>query len=203
MPVMPSAHSGVYCSTRSLSSWKAGLTTCARNAFRTRPSGADRPRRNANLPPHWRLRSHHSLLSGSIQDSSTALSDRRNRPNSSLSEFASFTRSGEFVYCSRNSRSYKPSCDDFVDDGKQQRAVGTGLDRDPFVGDRGVAAAHRVDGDELAAVALELRQVRSSSGWNDGLRRCRASRTDVSVRDRDRRIPRRIRRWYRSGRRPC
>ena len=37
----------------------------------------------------------------------------------------------------------------------QQRAVGAGADRDPFVGDRGVAGAHRVDRDEAAAGTLE------------------------------------------------
>ena len=39
-----------------------------------------------------------------------------------------------------------------------QQAVHAGLDRQPFVGDRRVAGAHRVDGDELAALALEFFQ---------------------------------------------
>ena len=45
---------------------------------------------------------------------------------------------------------------DFADDREQQRAVGSGPNRHPLVGDRGITGAHRVDGDELAAVALEL-----------------------------------------------
>jgi hypothetical protein len=40
----------------------------------------------------------------------------------------------------------------------EQRAVGAGADRDPFVGDGGIAGAHRVDRDEAAARALELAQ---------------------------------------------
>ena len=47
--------------------------------------------------------------------------------------------------------------DDLVRDREHQRTVGTGLDRHPFVGDRRVAGAHRVDRDEAAAATLELR----------------------------------------------
>ncbi len=39
-----------------------------------------------------------------------------------------------------------------------EQAVHAGLDRQPFVGNRRVAGAHRVDRDELAALALELLQ---------------------------------------------
>ncbi len=39
-----------------------------------------------------------------------------------------------------------------------EQAIHAGLDRQPFVGDRRVAGAHRVDRDELAAAALELFQ---------------------------------------------
>ncbi len=45
---------------------------------------------------------------------------------------------------------------DFVDHREQERAVGAGADRHPFVGDRRVAGAHRVDRDEAPAVAFEL-----------------------------------------------
>ncbi len=48
--------------------------------------------------------------------------------------------------------------DDLVDQRQQQRAVGARLDRHPLVGDRRVAGAHRVDRDEAAPCALELRQ---------------------------------------------
>jgi len=41
--------------------------------------------------------------------------------------------------------------DQLVDDGQEQGAVGAGTDRHPFVGDRRVAGAHRVDGDEAPA----------------------------------------------------
>ena len=44
-----------------------------------------------------------------------------------------------------------------MDQREQQRAVGAGADRDPLVGDRGVAGAHRIDRDEAPARALELR----------------------------------------------
>ena len=47
--------------------------------------------------------------------------------------------------------------DQLVQQRHEERAVGAGLDRDPFVGDRRVAGAHRVDRDEAAAPALELR----------------------------------------------
>ena len=40
---------------------------------------------------------------------------------------------------------------------EQQRAVGAGADRHPFVGDRRVAGADRIDRHEATAVALELR----------------------------------------------
>jgi hypothetical protein len=43
-----------------------------------------------------------------------------------------------------------------VDDGQQQGAVGAGLDGHPLVGYRRVAGADGVDGDELAALALEV-----------------------------------------------
>ena len=45
---------------------------------------------------------------------------------------------------------------DLVDQGQEQGAVGAGLDRHPFIGDGGVAAAHGVDRDEAPAAALEL-----------------------------------------------
>ena len=48
--------------------------------------------------------------------------------------------------------------DDLVDQRQQQRAVGAGTDRHPFVGDGRVAGAHRVDRNEATAVALEFGQ---------------------------------------------
>ena len=47
--------------------------------------------------------------------------------------------------------------DQLVQQRHEERAVGARLDRDPLVGDRRVAGAHRVDRDEAAARALELR----------------------------------------------
>ena len=47
--------------------------------------------------------------------------------------------------------------DQHVQERHQERAIGARLDRDPLVGDRRVAGAHRVDRDEAAALALELR----------------------------------------------
>ena len=47
--------------------------------------------------------------------------------------------------------------DDLVDQREQQRAVGAGTYAHPFVGDRRVAGAYRVDGNEAAALALEFR----------------------------------------------
>jgi hypothetical protein len=41
--------------------------------------------------------------------------------------------------------------DQFVQQRHEQRAVGAGLDRDPLVGDRRIAGAHRVDRDEAPA----------------------------------------------------
>ncbi len=46
--------------------------------------------------------------------------------------------------------------DDIVDDRQQQRAVGAGTDGYPLVGDGRVTRAYRVDGNEAAAIALEL-----------------------------------------------
>ena len=46
--------------------------------------------------------------------------------------------------------------DQLVQQRHEQRAVGAGLDRNPLIGNRRVAGAHRVDGDEPAARALEL-----------------------------------------------
>ena len=51
----------------------------------------------------------------------------------------------------------KPQCDDLVDQREQQRAVGAGTYAHPFVGDRRIAGAYRVDRDEAAAPALEFR----------------------------------------------
>ena len=48
--------------------------------------------------------------------------------------------------------------DQHMDQRQEQRAVGARLDRHPLIRDRRIAGAHRVDGDELAAVTLELRQ---------------------------------------------
>ncbi len=47
--------------------------------------------------------------------------------------------------------------DDLVGERKQQRTVGAGPDRHPLVGDSRIAGAHRIDGDEAPAIALELR----------------------------------------------
>ena len=46
--------------------------------------------------------------------------------------------------------------DQLVQQRHEQRAVGAGLDRNPLVGDRRVAGAHRIDRDEAPAAALEL-----------------------------------------------
>ena len=46
--------------------------------------------------------------------------------------------------------------DQLVQQRHEQRAVGAGLDRNPLIGNGRVAGAHRVDGDEPAARALEL-----------------------------------------------
>ncbi len=46
--------------------------------------------------------------------------------------------------------------DQHVQQRHEERAVGAGLDRDPFVGDGRVAGAHRIDRDEATAAALEL-----------------------------------------------
>jgi hypothetical protein len=51
----------------------------------------------------------------------------------------------------------KAGIDDFVREREDERAVGAGTDRNPFVGDRRIAGAHRVDRDEATALALELR----------------------------------------------
>ena len=48
--------------------------------------------------------------------------------------------------------------DELVDQREHQRAVGAGANRNPFVGDRRIAGADRIDRDEAAAVALELRE---------------------------------------------
>ena len=48
------------------------------------------------------------------------------------------------------------SSDQLVQQGHEQRAVGAGLDGNPLVGNGRVAGAHRVDGDEATACALEL-----------------------------------------------
>ena len=48
--------------------------------------------------------------------------------------------------------------DQLVQQRHEQGAVGARLDRDPLVGDRRVAGAHRVDRDEATARALELAQ---------------------------------------------
>ena len=45
-----------------------------------------------------------------------------------------------------------------VDQREREQAVGAGADADPLVGDRAVAAAHRVDRDDLGAARLELAQ---------------------------------------------
>ena len=44
----------------------------------------------------------------------------------------------------------------FVDQGTGEQAVGARIDRHPFVGDRTVAGAHRIDRDDLRAARLEL-----------------------------------------------
>ncbi len=83
MPVMPAAHSGVYSSTRSFSSWNEGLTAV--------PSDSSKlPSRKGSVPGvcvttgRFVVRSHHSLFCGSKQPSSSGTSVRMNMPNSSL-----------------------------------------------------------------------------------------------------------------------
>ena len=44
----------------------------------------------------------------------------------------------------------------FMHQGEGEQAVGAGTDADPFVGDRAVAGAHRVDRDDLGATRLQL-----------------------------------------------
>ena len=48
--------------------------------------------------------------------------------------------------------------DQLVQQGHEQRAVGAGLDGNPLIGNGRVAGAHRVDGDEATACALEFGQ---------------------------------------------
>ena len=43
-----------------------------------------------------------------------------------------------------------------MDQREHEQAVGAGADADPFVGDRAVAGAHRVDRDDLGAARLQL-----------------------------------------------
>ena len=44
----------------------------------------------------------------------------------------------------------------FVDQRADKQAIGAGPDADPFVGDRAIAGAHRIDRDDLGAAALDL-----------------------------------------------
>ncbi len=94
-------------------------------------------------------------------------------------------------------------CDELAGDGEHQRAVGAGADRDPLVGDGGVAGAHGVDRDEPPARALELRDRDLERVASGGPRPCRSSRRASRGRGRGRRTPRRSRRWCRSCPRPC
>ena len=48
--------------------------------------------------------------------------------------------------------------DQLVQQGHQQSAIGAGFDRNPFVGNRRVARAYRVDGNEAPTAAFELGQ---------------------------------------------
>ena len=48
------------------------------------------------------------------------------------------------------------SLEQHVDERECQQAVGAGPDRHPFVGDRGIARSHRIDGHELGPAFLEL-----------------------------------------------
>ena len=48
--------------------------------------------------------------------------------------------------------------DEHVDERESEKPVGARPDRDPFVGDRGVAGAHRIDRDEFRAAPLQLVQ---------------------------------------------
>ena len=51
--------------------------------------------------------------------------------------------------------------DQLVDEREHEEAVGAGRDAEPFVGDRRIAGAHRIDRDELGAARLELARARS------------------------------------------
>ena len=51
----------------------------------------------------------------------------------------------------------KPGLEDLVGQRQQQRAIGAGADRHPFVGDRRVTGAHRIHRNETPAAALEFR----------------------------------------------
>ena len=44
----------------------------------------------------------------------------------------------------------------FMDQREREQAVGAGPDADPFIGDRAVAGAHRIDRDDLGAARLQL-----------------------------------------------
>ena len=46
----------------------------------------------------------------------------------------------------------------FVDQREREQAVGAGADADPFVGDRAVAGAYRIDRDDLGAARLQFAQ---------------------------------------------
>ena len=80
---------------------------------------------------------------------------RANRPSSAVPG-ACTTSHGALVWRDRNAKSIVPSVQQHVDDRQREQAVGARPHRNPLVGDRRVAGAHRVDRYELRAAALQL-----------------------------------------------
>jgi hypothetical protein len=156
IPVISAAHSGVQGSSRSLSSWKAGLTgipssmsslIAAHQArIRTRGVGADGTVDIA-VPPELVLGIETALFDvhlGAIEE--TVIVARRIIDD----------QLGRVGIADQEVAIEQTLLEDLVRDGHQQGAVGAGLDRHPFVGDGRVAGADRVDRDEASAAALEL-----------------------------------------------
>ena len=207
MPVIAAAHSGVQSAHALAQQLERRRDAACRRPACTRrrapgsaPSACDRHRRDCAM------RSHHSLLCGSC----SGRRGRVRRPGSTREQAVSSLagvehRRAAARWCSARgtSRSSRPRAISSCSSAMKQRAVGARADRDPLVGDRRVAGAHRVDRDEAAAAALELRDRDLERIASDGPRRCRSSRTASRGRGRGRRIPRTRRRSCRSSRRPC
>ena len=82
-------------------------------------------------------------------------SSRANRP-SSAAPGSSITSQCALVKRTRYSRSIFCGAHQFMDQRADEQAIGARPDADPLVGDRAVAGADRIDGDDLDALLLEL-----------------------------------------------